>query len=126
MKREERYIVIKISDIDHAIDENLLAQDDYWILRDILEAVRKARRQRNKNELECVVVESDWPEYEIVWKMIEDRVDAKENSPTQDRYAEGYADASRAFVDKGFSLLRGIDSYCTGWNTYMWSTKNES
>ena len=27
----------------------------------------------------CVVVEDDWPEYEIVWKMIQDRVEGKPN-----------------------------------------------
>jgi hypothetical protein len=24
--------------------------------------------------VDCLVIESDWPEYEIVWKMIEDRM----------------------------------------------------
>ncbi len=27
--------------------------------------------------VECVVVESDWPEYEIVWKMIKDRCEGR-------------------------------------------------
>jgi len=27
----------------------------------------------------CVVVEDDWPEYEIVWKMIQDRIEGKPN-----------------------------------------------
>ena len=30
--------------------------------------------------VDCVVVEADWPEYEIVWKMIEARMNGK---PTQ-------------------------------------------
>lgn len=121
MEREERYIVIKISDI-----ETSLTEQEHWQLRNILRKADDYRKELNKPTLECVVVEHDWPEYERVWKMIEDRVDFKENGFTTDRYAEGYADASRAFIDKGFSLLRGIDSYCTGWNTYMWSTKSES
>lgn len=29
--------------------------------------------------VDCVVVEADWPEYEIVWKMIEDRMAGKPN-----------------------------------------------
>ena len=27
----------------------------------------------------CVIVEEDWPEYEIVWKMLQDRVEGKPN-----------------------------------------------
>jgi len=27
----------------------------------------------------CVVVEDDWPEYEIVWKMIQDRIEGTPN-----------------------------------------------
>jgi hypothetical protein len=30
-------------------------------------------------QVDCVVVEKDWPEYEIVWKMIQDRVEGKGN-----------------------------------------------
>ena len=28
----------------------------------------------------CVVVESDWPEYEIVWRMLQDRMEGKPDS----------------------------------------------
>jgi hypothetical protein len=27
--------------------------------------------------VDCVVVEADWPEYEIVWRMIQDRMEGK-------------------------------------------------
>lgn len=55
-KREDRYIVFKISQLD---EEQL----------ELLERV-----QRELPTLcDCVVVESDWPEYEKVWEMIEDR-----------------------------------------------------
>lgn len=58
--REGRYIVFKISHLD---EEQL----------ELLERV-----QRELPTLrECVVVESDWPEYEKVWEMIEDRVQPK-------------------------------------------------
>ena len=33
------------------------------------------RHRRGKADLKTVVVESDWPEYELVWKMIASRVD---------------------------------------------------
>lgn len=54
-EREERYIVIKLSDIQEEV---------YSQIEEIIE--------NNCIELrECVVVESDWPIYEKVWKMIE-------------------------------------------------------
>lgn len=56
-KREEHYIVFKISRLDQ---EQL----------EFLERVQREIPQINN----CVVVESDWPEYETVWKMIEERV----------------------------------------------------
>ena len=56
-KREERYIVIKLKQLDDV---------DIHNLRGYLE-------ENSIGTTECVVVESDWPEYETVWKMIEDR-----------------------------------------------------
>ena len=29
--------------------------------------------------VDCVVVEKDWPEYEVVWQMIQDRVEGRQN-----------------------------------------------
>jgi len=63
-KREERYIVVKIKDLKFAGVENKL--------RDVL---NKAGIQTR----ECVVVESDWPEYEIVWEMLQSRAEGKPN-----------------------------------------------
>ena len=57
-KREERYIVIK--------RKNLTEKEEFAI-RALLEGL-------DVGTVECVVVESDWPENEIVWKMIEARV----------------------------------------------------
>lgn len=54
-EREERYAVFKFSDMDEA---------QMRILQDTI--CRLPRR-------ECVVVESDWPEYEPTWKAIEKR-----------------------------------------------------
>lgn len=70
MKRELRYIVLKIKDVNKALSpkqENLLQE-----LCGIVDAYRHTR---GKNDLECVVVENDWPEYEPVWKMLEKRFD---------------------------------------------------
>jgi hypothetical protein len=54
-QREERYIVIKLSD---------LTDEEYEDIEGYLE--RNIIEQR-----ECVVVEAHWPIYEEVWNMIE-------------------------------------------------------
>lgn len=66
-KREERYIVLKRKDVNKALTTDL------WLhLEEICDTVNYFRGL--KGPLECVVVEKDWPEYEIVWKLIEDRM----------------------------------------------------
>lgn len=57
-KREERYIVVKLKH---------LAGLQVAPLRNFL-------RENRVPTLDCVVIESDWPEYEPVWKMIERRM----------------------------------------------------
>ena len=57
-KREERYIVIKIEDLHEEDFDNLMVH----INSQCLPLIER-----------CVVVESDWPEYEGVWKSIEER-----------------------------------------------------
>lgn len=81
-KREERYIVLKISDVESAFNV---------VLKDRLESmqyiVNNYRRDMDKVPLQCVVVEHDWPEYEKVWKMIEKRMAdkvVKRTNPSED------------------------------------------
>src|SRR5438045_1552616 len=60
-KREERYIVVKLSRLP---------------FREKMEPRLRSEITRYAGEdalVECVVVESDWPEYETVWQMIEAR-----------------------------------------------------
>lgn len=57
-RREVRYVVIKLKDIDSNSQRQL---------SNFMEDLSIPSR-------DCVVVESDWPEYELVWKMIEDRM----------------------------------------------------
>jgi len=64
-KREDRYVVIKLKDLDKKTTASL----DFFLSW-------KGIRTRD-----CVVVESDWPEYEKVWKMIEDRVNGEPREP---------------------------------------------
>lgn len=70
MKREHRYIVIKLTDARMALNEaEKLALDT------ICKQVEHYRAFANKKPLDCVVVESDWPEFEPTWAAIEQRVD---------------------------------------------------
>lgn len=57
-KREWRYIVVK--------RKHITAEQEIQLIKLI--------NSFNIPELECAVIENDWPEYELVWKMIEDRV----------------------------------------------------
>ena len=75
-QREERYVVFKLSDIA-----------DYFYPSEISQLFRLSRTQQaqravnGKLPLECVVVESDWPEYEPTWKAIEARVMGAQPAP---------------------------------------------
>ena len=65
-KREERYIVFKLADLGTSFKGDEIRQ----LAREYVEQ----RRRNGKPPLECVVVESDWPEYEPTWKAIEARM----------------------------------------------------
>lgn len=70
MQRENRYIVLKLSDVKGLPEHLGLALDK------VLDAVQFKRSFEEKPPLQCVVVESDWPEYEPTWQAIEQRIDA--------------------------------------------------
>lgn len=73
MNREKRYTIFKLKDV-----EKYLIEEERQMLERLALKVDLGRYFDNKGQLNCVVVESDWPEYESVWKMIEDRVDKGE------------------------------------------------
>lgn len=75
MKREERYIVLKLNDL-----ASCLSADEKQQLDAIRKKVSEHRLLNGKRILECAVVESDWPEFERTWKMISDRVDMELNT----------------------------------------------
>lgn len=79
-KRETRYIVIKGTDIDR-----YLSVSQKSALASICSKICQGRRDDDRRELKAVVVESDWPEYNEVWKMIESRVNAENNTKTESR-----------------------------------------
>jgi hypothetical protein len=61
-KREERYVVFKLSKLhsDEFVRSKQLKHLDSAYLSDA--------------RVDCVVVEADWPEYELVWNMLEARI----------------------------------------------------
>lgn len=79
-KREERYIVFKVSDLG-----NSLKGDE---IRQLAREYAEQRRLKGKPPLECVVVEADWPEYDLVWDMIESRMTKGQNHPEDDSLVE--------------------------------------
>ena len=66
--REHRYVVFKVKDICKYLD----LDDRREVLR-LSNKIDKGRCDEGKVPFTCVVVEEDWPEYETVWKMLEDR-----------------------------------------------------
>ncbi|NMY22850.1 hypothetical protein [Pseudomonas sp. WS 5410] len=83
-KREDRYIIIKRSDLKKVpVAYRSALVDPMFSLRSHL-----PRR-------ECVVVEHDWPEYHLVWAMIEHRMAGK---PVPDFNLWRRADALQALL----------------------------
>ncbi|SHM78938.1 hypothetical protein [Phytopseudomonas punonensis] len=66
-EREERYMVIKLSKLADDQGDDMDRQEQIYRLAHFGNAM-----------VECVVVESDWPEYPAVWQMIEDRMKGKQ------------------------------------------------
>lgn len=77
--RERRYIVLKISDT-----KKFLPEEDIEKIRQVESWLSFCREQEGRGPLEGVFVESDWPEYNLIWLMIEARVAGTEN-PEQKR-----------------------------------------
>jgi hypothetical protein len=93
-KREDRYMVFKISDVvEHCTKAEALH------LARLYEIQRVGRKDAGKAELECVVVESDWPEYEPTWRAIEARaVGSSEESAVQT--APSFVDAYQGAMEE--------------------------
>lgn len=67
-KRENRYTVLKHTDIHEALDAY-----ECEVLIELEEKVALHRENVGKRPLVCVSVESDWPEYNIVWDLLKIR-----------------------------------------------------
>jgi len=70
MERENRYLVLKLKDVLSCLDVG-----EYEVLSRICDKVMRHRELQAKPPLQCVVVESDWPEYEPIWAAIARRMD---------------------------------------------------
>lgn len=110
MKRENRYIVIKRKDLAPNVPLDMLEE-----FEEVFSKVSPLLPAR-----ECVVVESDWPEYEHVWELIRLRM---ENAEIPAETVQGVVDAPevdaalRAFTDdatndNAFFLVRAIMEAC--------------
>lgn len=82
--REERYIVFKIS----GVVEHLTTTEALHLAR-LYEIQRVGRKEAGKAELECVVVEKDWPEYEPTWRAIEARTTGAQPAPSESSITAG-------------------------------------
>lgn len=115
MKREDRYLVFKRTDIQRYL--NPTAQK---ALSEISNTIIGARRGQRREDLQCVVVEKDWPEYEHVWELIRLRVEKATIPPENVQGvvdAPGVDAALRAFTedatnDNAFFLVRAIMEAC--------------
>jgi len=76
--RENRYVIFKSTDI-----QRYLTTEDKHLLLLLDNKISKGRCDDNRPQLNAVVVEEDWPEYEKVWQMIEDGVLGGSNERTR-------------------------------------------
>lgn len=72
-QRERRYVVAKISDVNAA-----LTDAEKQLLQSLMEKVDVHRVNSGKSPLECVVVESDWPNYQSTWNSVQQVFEAKQ------------------------------------------------
>ena len=100
MEREYRYMVFKLKDIRAA-----LTREERAFLKHLAGKVHDYRLGEGKQTLECVVVESDWPEYGPTWAAIEERMDDEKNPDVTERPLDGLvgrAEALLAIIESDF------------------------
>lgn len=98
-KREERYLVFKLSDA-----EEHFTPGEKQHLERLVEVQRTGREEAGKPPLECVVIESDWPEYEPTWRAIETRMTgAQPKQAAWPTLSDGHLRAICFAYEKGFA-----------------------
>jgi len=99
-KREVRYIVIKLKDIN---------QNTQRQLHNFMQDLEIPSR-------DCVVVESDWPEYEPVWKMIEARMTGKALASREGESSPQAAVPELMKMEPYQTIDKSSKNYKAGWN----------
>ena len=103
-KREQRYFVVKVKDAKEYLDAHQLEK-----LAEIADTISEGREKDGIPAVECVVVESDWPEYESTWRAIEDRVTGVQPAPS---IPEGWLRAiDEALVVAHIGVANESDTY---------------
>lgn len=69
--RDNRYIVLKRSDLAYAMQHGLICMEDATHLGAIVKALQESRRLQGKPRRGCVVVQDNWEIYEQVWALVE-------------------------------------------------------
>lgn len=70
-KLDQRYMVIKHTDVF------ALPDHDQIVVRQLIEVLGGILDRNQSPMRECLVLESDWPEYQPALKALEDRVNAE-------------------------------------------------
>ena len=78
MERYNKYLVLKIADI-----EKYLSDEKQLKLDSLVTCIRVGRLNDGKRDQEYVCVAADWPMHEQVWGMVEAFVDGKPNEIEQ-------------------------------------------
>lgn len=110
-KREDRYLVIKRKDLEEATKQGYISDEADQGLNKAVQRVRDYRRDQNKPDLTCVIVESHWKLYEPVWKALEQESMTKDQAITQFREAIGNAELRHrieSFLDPDNKDLDGL------------------
>ncbi|SEG16348.1 hypothetical protein [Marinobacterium lutimaris] len=101
-KREDRYLVLKRSDI-----AKYLGEDDLLELEAMAEEIANRRMDDGRSrEMYCVVVEHDWPNYVHVWQTVQQVAEGTFKDPSAEikRLRKGYELA----IDERAGKLREI------------------
>lgn len=114
-KREPRYIVLKVKDL-----ENYCNTEAMVALRRIGERIAEGRRDHGKPPFNAVVVEQDWPEFEPTWEAIEGRMTGR---PIEPRYAIALRvkalEAENAIL-KDAKTPRTLDEWHEDFGSVLW------
>lgn len=108
--REARYVVLKSADVMQC-----LAVSELIELRRIQAKVEEHRAEIGKPPLDCVVVESDWPEYEPTWNAIEARMTGAQPAPSEGSITAGILSGMFLSLDGHDKAQPGYE-WRKGWN----------